>query len=35
VKDEYVANAIDSLLAGNTLEKTETKAIGCSIKTAK
>lgn len=31
----YVENALDDLLAGKTPRKTETKAIGCSIKVAK
>ncbi|CAM1344077.1 thioredoxin family protein [Tenacibaculum amylolyticum] len=31
----YVENAVDALLAGKAPEKTETKAIGCSIKVAK
>ena len=34
VTEHYVADAVDNLLAGKTLEKTETKAIGCSIKTS-
>lgn len=29
----YVADAVDALLAGKEIEKTTTKAIGCSIKT--
>lgn len=29
----YVANAVDALLEGKKIEKTTTKAIGCSIKT--
>lgn len=32
VKETYLANAIDALLAGKTPNPTETKAIGCSIK---
>jgi len=35
VSETYVADAVDNLLAGKSLEKTTTKAIGCSIKTAK
>jgi len=35
VSEMYVADAVDNLLAGKTLEKTKTKAIGCSIKVAK
>jgi len=35
VKENYVANAVDALLAGKTVTATETKAIGCSIKTKK
>ncbi len=35
VSEKYVENALDNLLAGKALEKTETKAIGCSIKVAK
>lgn len=31
----YVENAVDDLLAGKSPRKTETKAIGCSIKVAK
>ncbi len=34
VKEKYVENAVDALLAGKSIEKRETKAIGCSIKTA-
>ena len=34
VKEKYVENAVDALLAGNKVPKTETKAIGCSIKVA-
>jgi len=33
VTEKYVENAVDALLAGKTIEKTETRAIGCSIKT--
>lgn len=32
VKEKYVENAVDALLAGKKVEKTETRAIGCSIK---
>lgn len=32
VKEKYVENAVDALLAGTTPDKRETKAIGCSIK---
>ncbi|MGC9471970.1 MAG: thioredoxin family protein [Bacteroidales bacterium] len=32
VKEPYLANAIDALLAGREIEKTETRAIGCTIK---
>lgn len=32
VSEEYVADAIDTLLAGKKLTTTKTKAIGCSIK---
>jgi peroxiredoxin len=32
VKEPYLANAIDALLAGKTPDPTTTKAIGCSIK---
>jgi len=35
VKVKYVEDAIDALLAGNTIETTATKAIGCSIKVKK
>jgi peroxiredoxin len=31
-KEKYVENAIDALLNGKSVEKTETKAIGCTIK---
>lgn len=33
VTEKYVENALDALLAGKSIEKTETRAIGCSIKT--
>lgn len=33
VNEKYAENAVDALLAGKKIEKTETKAIGCSIKT--
>lgn len=32
VTEKYVENAVDALLAGHKIEKTETRAIGCSIK---
>lgn len=32
VEDKYVENAVDAMLAGETIEVTVTKAIGCSIK---
>lgn len=32
VTEKYVENAVDALLAGKKIEKTETKAIGCTIK---
>lgn len=32
VKEKYVEAAVDALLAGKSVEVTETKAIGCSIK---
>lgn len=35
VKETYLANAIESLIAGKKLAVTETKAIGCSIKVKK
>jgi peroxiredoxin len=35
VKAKYVEDAVDALLAGNTIETTATKAIGCSIKVKK
>ena len=34
VTEKYVENALDALLAGKKVEKTETRAIGCSIKVA-
>lgn len=33
VTEKYVENAVDALLASKKVEKTETRAIGCSIKT--
>lgn len=33
VTEKYVEDAVDALLAGKKLQKTETRAIGCSIKT--
>jgi peroxiredoxin len=33
VTEKYVENAVDALLTGKKIEKTETRAIGCSIKT--
>ena len=33
VNEKYVENAVDALLAGKKIDKTTTKAIGCSIKT--
>ncbi len=33
VKEKFVENAVDALLAGKKVEKTYTRAIGCSIKT--
>lgn len=33
VDEHYLANAIDNLLAGKKITTTQTKAIGCSIKT--
>ena len=33
VTEKYVENAVDALLAGKEIAKTETRAIGCSIKT--
>lgn len=33
VKEKYVENAVDAMLAGNEIEVTNTRAIGCSIKT--
>jgi peroxiredoxin len=35
VSEKYVENAVDALLAGNKPIKTETRAIGCSIKVDK
>jgi peroxiredoxin len=35
VSEKYVENAIDALLEGKKIEKTVTRAIGCSIKTLK
>ncbi|MGY0408215.1 MAG: thioredoxin family protein [Polaribacter sp.] len=32
VTEKYVENAVDALLAGKKIQKTETRAIGCSIK---
>ena len=32
VKTKFVENAVDELLKGNSVSQTETKAIGCSIK---
>jgi peroxiredoxin len=32
VTEKYVENAVDALLAGEEIEKTATRAIGCSIK---
>lgn len=32
VSEKYVENAVNALLAGKKVEKTETRAIGCSIK---
>ena len=32
VTEKYVENALDALLVGKKVEKTETRAIGCSIK---
>ena len=32
VKEPYLANALEALLSGKTIEPTETKAVGCSIK---
>lgn len=32
VTEKYAENALDALLAGKSIEKTETRAIGCSIK---
>ena len=33
VSEKFVENAVDALLSGKKVEKTTTKAIGCSIKT--
>ncbi|KOY52310.1 thioredoxin family protein [Polaribacter dokdonensis] len=33
VNEKYVENAVDALLVGKKIDKTTTKAIGCSIKT--
>ena len=33
VSEKYVENAVDALLSGKKIEKTKTRAIGCSIKT--
>jgi peroxiredoxin len=33
VKESYLANAVDALIAGNTPDPSFTKAIGCTIKT--
>lgn len=33
VTEKYVENAVDALLANKKIDKTETRAIGCSIKT--
>lgn len=33
VTEKYVENAVDALLAGKKIQKTETRAIGCTIKT--
>lgn len=35
VTEKFAENAIDALLAGKAVEKTNTKAIGCSIKVVK
>ncbi len=35
VKDQFLANAIDELLAGKDISVKETKAIGCSVKQKK
>jgi hypothetical protein len=32
VSEKYVENALDALLAGKKIEKTNTRAIGCTIK---
>ncbi|TMM28984.1 thioredoxin family protein [Polaribacter aestuariivivens] len=33
VSEKYAENAVDALLAGKKVEKTDTRAIGCTIKT--
>jgi len=35
VENTYLADAIDNMLAGNTIDPTATKALGCAIKFAK
>ncbi len=35
VTERYVENAVDALLSGKKVEKTNTRAIGCSIKVAR
>jgi peroxiredoxin len=35
VTEKYVENAVDALLSGKKPSKTETRAIGCSIKVVK
>jgi peroxiredoxin len=35
VTEKFTENAVDALLAGKTVEKTSTRAIGCSIKVVK
>jgi hypothetical protein len=32
VKEKYVENAVDELIAGKPVTKTQTKAVGCGIK---
>jgi hypothetical protein len=32
VREKYVENAVDALLANQPIEKTSTRAIGCGIK---
>jgi hypothetical protein len=32
VKDRFLANAVNELLAGKDISVTETRAIGCSVK---